>query len=108
MKQAGVWTVLCIWSVVCAGAALIASWQGYGGPPFAVTLTVFSFLLALMLFFAARGVAERMADFGPVGGLLLCACVYLGYLGYLLGTGSLSFARVVVMAGLIFVSLGLA
>jgi membrane protease YdiL (CAAX protease family) len=108
MKQANFWAVLCIWSAVCVASALIAAWQGYGGPPFAVTLTVFSFLLAVMLFFAARGVAERMADFGPVGGLLLCACVYLGYLGYLLGTGSLSFARVVAMAGLIFVSLGLA
>ena len=107
MKQAGVWTVLCIWSVVCAGAALIASWQGYGGPPFAVTLSVFAFLLALMLFFAARGVAERMAGFGPAGGLLLATCVYLAYLGYLLGTGSLSFARVAAMAGLIFISLGL-
>jgi hypothetical protein len=108
MKQANFWAVLCIWSAVCVASALIASWQGYGGPPFAVTLTVFSFLLAVMLFFAARGVSERMADFGPVGGLLLCTCVYLAYLGYLLGTGSLSFTRMAVMAGLIFVSLGLA
>jgi membrane protease YdiL (CAAX protease family) len=108
MKQVNVWVVLCIWSVISVSAALVASWQAYGGRPFAVTLTVFSFLLAVMLFFAARGVAERMADFGPVGGLLLCMCVYLAYLGYLLGTGYISFVRLAAMAGLIFVSLGLA
>jgi membrane protease YdiL (CAAX protease family) len=108
MKQVSVWIVLCIWSAICVSAALVASWQGYGGRPFAVTLAVFSFLLAVMLFFAARGVAERMADFGPVGGLLLCTCAYLAYLGYLLGTGSISFARLAAMVGLIFLSLGLA
>lgn len=108
MKQISAWSVLCIWSALCVAAALIAAWQGFGGRSFAVTFTVFSLLLAVMLLFAARGVAERISNFGPPGGLLFCTSVYLAYLGYMIGTGSLSFARAAAMAGLIFASFGLA
>ncbi len=62
MKQLGIWGVLGIWAGLCLGGALYASWQGYGGRAFGATLTVFAFFLLVMLVFAARGVAEGLAD----------------------------------------------
>jgi membrane protease YdiL (CAAX protease family) len=109
MRQVNVWTALGIWMAFCLGGALLASWQGYGGRAFAATLTTFAFLLLVTLLFAARGVAEGVAaKLGPGGGVLLGACVFLFYLLYLLGTGTLLLTRTASMAGLIFVPLGLA
>ncbi len=109
MRQLGIWAVLGIWAGLCLGGALYAAWQGYGGRAFGVTLTVFAFFLLVMLVFAARHVAEGWAErFGPGGGFFLGACVFVSYLAYLLGTGTFAVARAGVMAGLIFVPLGLA
>jgi uncharacterized protein len=109
MKQLSLWAVLGIWAGLSFGAVVYASWQGYGGPAFAVTVATFAFLLLVMLIFAARGMAERFAGWlGPGGGLLLGVCVFVAYLVYLLGTGEYAFARVAAIAGLIFVPLGLA
>jgi len=88
---------------------MYASWQGNGGRAFAATLTAFALLLFVMLLFAARGVAENLArSMGPTAGFLLGACVFLTYIAYLLGTGTFAIARAGVMAGLVFVPLGLA
>ncbi len=109
MKQLGPWAVLGIWGGFCLGGALYASWQGYGGRPFAATLTSFAFLLFVILLLAARGVADSFyAKFGPAGGVFLGVCVLLAYLLYLLGTSSFVFTRAAAMAGLIFLPLGLA
>ncbi|HEX8871393.1 MAG TPA: type II CAAX endopeptidase family protein [Candidatus Acidoferrum sp.] len=109
MKQLGAWSMLGIWAALCLGGALYASWMGYGGPGFAATLTVFAFLLLAMTGLAARGVADGITQkFGAGGGVFLGACVFVAYLAYLLGAGGFSLARVGVMAGLIFVPLGLA
>ena len=109
MKQLGPWAVLGIWAGCCLGGALFASWQGYGGRAFAATLTCFAFLLLAMLLLAARGVAEGInAKFGAAGGVFLGVCVLLAYIFYLLGTESVSWARIAVVAGLVFVPVGLA
>jgi len=109
MKQLGAWAVLGIWAAVCLGGALYSSWQGYGGQAFAATLTCFAFLLLVMLLLAARGFADGInARVGPVGGMLLGVCSLLVYLLYLLGTGNVLWNRIAVVAGLIFVPLGLA
>ena len=109
MKQLGPWVVLGIWAGCCLGGALFASWQGYGGRAFAATLTCFALLLLAMLLLAARGVADRInAKFGAAAGVFLGVCVLLAYMFYLLGTGSVSWTRVAVAAGLIFVPVGLA
>ncbi len=109
MRQLGLWAVLGIWAGLCLGGALYAAWQGYGGRAFGATLTVFSLFLLVTLSFAARGMAEGWAArFGPGGGFLLGACVFVFYLAYLLGTGTFELARAGAMAGFIFVPLGLA
>ena len=109
MRQLGIWAILGIWAGLCLTGALYASWQGYGGRAFGVTLTVFAFFLLVMLVFAARDVGERLAvRLGPGGGFFLGACVFVFYLVYLLGTGAFAVARAGAMAGLIFVPLGLA
>ena len=109
MRQLGIWAVLGIWAGLCLGGALYATRQGYGGRGFGTMLTVFAFFLLVMLAFAAHDVAEGWAEkFGPSGGFFLGACVFVFYLVYLLGTGTFAMARAGVMAGLIFVPLGLA
>jgi membrane protease YdiL (CAAX protease family) len=109
MRQLGVPSVLGLWAVLCLVGGLYAVWHGGGGHGFAATLTAFCFLFGVMLLFAARGVGEGIAArFGPGGGLLLGAAVYVAYLAYLLGTGTVSLARAGAMAGLVFVPLGLA
>src|ERR1700751_1158700 len=109
MRQPGMWAVLGIWAIMSLGAAIDASWQGYGGQAFAATLTTFAFLLLVTLLLAARGVADGIAaKFGPGGGMFLGVCVFLFYMLYLLGTGTFLLARTAVMAGLIFVPMGLA
>lgn len=109
MKQLGAWTALGIWAAMCLSAALFASWQGYGGRPFAATVTTFAFLLLVTILLAARGVSEGFAmRFGPGGGMLLGACAFLFYAIYLLGTGTFLLERALAIAALIFVPLGLA
>jgi CAAX protease family protein len=101
--------VLGIWAGFCLGGALYASWQGYGGRPFAATLTSFAFLLFVILLLAARGVADSFyAKLGPAGGIFLGVCVLLAYLLYALGTSSFVFTRAAAIAALIFLPLGLA
>lgn len=98
-----------LWAALCLLGGLYASWHGAGGQAFAATLTVFCFLFGVLLLFAARGVSDGIASrFGPGGGLLLGASVFLAYLVYLLGTGTLSLPRVGAIAGLVFVPLALA
>ena len=109
MKQLGLWPVVGIWTAFCLGGALYASWLGYGGRAFAATLMTFAFSLLVTLVMAARGVAEGIAArFGPAAGLLLGVCVLLGYLVYLVGTGTFTVGRAGAIAGLIFLPLALA
>ena len=103
MKQLGFWPVLGIWAAISLGGALFAAWQGYGGIAFASTVTIFSFLLLIMLLFAARGIADRLAkQFGPLAGIILAGVLFLAYIFYLVGTHSLSLIRAAEMAGFIF------
>lgn len=109
MRQLSFWSALGIWAAVCLAGALYASWQGYGGRPYAATLTAFAFYLLVLLLFAARGVAEdAAAKLGHGGGFLLGACVFAAYVAYLLGTGSFTPLRLLAMAGFVFAPLALA
>jgi len=109
MRQLGVWAVLGIWAAFCLVGAVYASWQGYGGRAFAATASTSAFLLLGMMLFAARGATEGWARrFSPGGGMFLGASVFVVYLLYVTGTGSFAIERAGVMAGFIFVSLGLA
>lgn len=97
-----------LWAALCFVGGLYAAWQGNGGRAFAATLTAFAFLFLVMLLFAARGVQEKLAArFGTGGGYLLGAAVFLVYLIYAIGTGTLGFWRIAVAAGLVFLPLAL-
>lgn len=101
--------MLGLWAALCFAGGLYASWQGYGGRDFAATLTAFAFFLGVMLFFAARGVADFFSSrFASSGGYLLGAAVFLAYLIYALGTNTITIARAGAVAGLVFVPLALA
>jgi uncharacterized protein len=109
MKQLGAWSVVGIWAAFCLGALLYASLQGYGGRAFAATSAVFAFLFLVMLLLAARGVADGLhARLGAASGILLGVGALLAYVFYLLGTSAVAWNRIALMAGLIFVPLGLA
>ena len=109
MRQLNVWAMLGIWAGLSLGAALYAAWEGYEGRAFAATVAMFSILLLVMLAFAARGVAEGLAGrFGPAGGFLLGACVFVAFVIYLVGTGTFAVERAGAMAAFVFVPLGLA
>jgi membrane protease YdiL (CAAX protease family) len=95
--------------VLCFTGGLYASWHGYGAREFAASLTTFAFFFAVMLLFAARGVAEFLvSSFGSGSGYLLGMTVILGYLIYAIGTNSFAFARVAVVVAWVFGPLGLA
>ena len=109
MKQLNLWTVLGIWAGLTLAGALYATWQGYSGRPFALTLAAFAILLLGMLAFAARGVAERLAGkSGIAAGFLHGALVFVVYVMYLAGTGTFAIVRAGAIAAFIFVPLGLA
>jgi|SRR5580704_15242832 len=108
MRQIGVWGILGLWGLVCAGAVGYAMWQGYRGPAFAAAVGAFVILLLWMLLFAAKGVDQGFAAFGIGGGFLLGAGVFVVYVAYLVGTGDFSITRVGVMAAFVFVPLSLA
>lgn len=94
--------------MTCAVAVGYAMWQGYGGRTFAVTVGTFVVLLLGMLLFTAKGVERGFAAIGAGGGFLLGAGVFVVYVAYLIGTGGFSIERAGVMAGFVFVPLGLA
>jgi membrane protease YdiL (CAAX protease family) len=107
-RQLGPLSTLGLWAVLCFIGGLYASWHGYGGREFAATLTAFAFFFAVMLLFAARGVAEFLASrLGAGSGYLLGTTVILGYLIYAVGTNTFGFTRVAAVAAWIFVPLGL-
>jgi hypothetical protein len=109
MKQLGVWAILGIWALLSLGGALFAAWQGYGGRAFATTVVTFAALLFVMLMFAARGVADWLVkQFGPSGGFLLGAIIFVVYVFYLVGTGSFALTRAGAMAGFVFIPLAIA
>jgi len=108
-RQLGVLSCIGLWAALCLGGALYASWLGYGGRSFAATLTVFAALLAVMLLFAAPGVADSLTTrFGAGSGFLLGAAAFLAYLIYALGTNTFVLSLVGGAAALIFAPLLLA
>jgi CAAX protease family protein len=101
--------MLSLWAVLTLTGVLYSLWLGYGGRAFAATLTAFAFFFLVMLLFAARGVADRLASrFGAGSGYSLGAAVFLVYLIYALGTNTFAFTRAAAVAALVFIPLGLA
>ncbi|HWZ96456.1 MAG TPA: CPBP family intramembrane glutamic endopeptidase [Candidatus Dormibacteraeota bacterium] len=86
-------------------ASLSGYGYGYGGRSFIATLAAFGLLLAGALLFAARGLADRVAAGGAGSGWLLGIAIFLTYLLYALGTGSVSLARLGAVALFLFLPL---
>jgi uncharacterized protein len=109
MRQLGPLPMLGLWAALCFGGGVYASWQGYGGRPFAATLTAFSFYFGVMLLFAARGVPEFLsARLGAGGGYLLAAAAFVAYVIYAVGTGNFTLAHVGEVAAIAFLPVALA
>jgi membrane protease YdiL (CAAX protease family) len=108
-RQIGWLPALGLWAAICFASALYASWQGFGGRAFAVTLFVFSFYLGAALLLAARGVAERVvAKSGTGAGFLLGFAVLLAYLIYALDTNSFVLWHAAAAGAFVLVPLALA
>jgi len=88
-------------------ASLTGYGYAYGGRSFVATLAAFGILLAGMLIFAARGVVDRVAAAGAGGGWLFGIAIFLIYLFYALGTGTVSFLRLGEVAAFLFLPLAL-
>jgi membrane protease YdiL (CAAX protease family) len=103
--------VLGFCGVLCVALAIAASLRGlgyaYGGRAFVAALATFGLLQGSALVFAARGMLERVAAAGASSGWLVGFAIFLTYLLYAFGTGTLSFARLGAVALFLFLPLAI-
>jgi membrane protease YdiL (CAAX protease family) len=102
--------VLGLWAglVVVFGFVAVAGVQSSHSRAFIATLLAFSFFLAVMLLFTARGISNTVAAFaGASCGWLLGIVSFFIFLIYALGTGAASFTRLGAIAAFIFLPLAL-
>ena len=93
-RQLSVWTAITLWATAVAGAAVYAAWHGYTGRPFAITLCILAFFLAIQLLLAAGNLGERFARrAGPQLGALISFIPFLAYLIYISGTSDFTWSR---------------
>jgi len=109
-RQFGTFPLLGLWAVLLATFILFVQFSAHGywtgGRSFAATLLAFSFLLAIMLLFAARDFCDRAAAIaGPGAGWLLGVVIFFLFLIYALGTGTASFTRLGAVAAFVFLPL---
>jgi len=107
-RQLNLVAALGLWASACLAATFYASWQGYGGRRFAVTLCVFALLFAAEILVAARGVQERVSTFfsmrGPLSlAIVLASLLFIAYLTYALGTSTFLWQRAGIAAACTFV-----
>ncbi|HET9803100.1 MAG TPA: type II CAAX endopeptidase family protein [Candidatus Acidoferrum sp.] len=86
---AGLWGVLCVGMIVFAAVAQF----GIGARAFVGAFAAFALLFGAMLLFASRGIVDRVAAAGPGAGWLLGVALFLVYILYSVGTGTLNFLR---------------
>jgi membrane protease YdiL (CAAX protease family) len=109
-RQLAFLPVLVLWVALVAIFVLFAVFAVHGSAidsrSFVATVLTFALLLAVMLFFAARDLTDRIAAIaGPGAGWLLGVVLFLIFLIYALGTGTASFTRLAAIAAFIFLSL---
>ena len=107
--QIGPVAAFAVWTTLTLAGVLYAASLGYGGRPFAATLTAFSVYFAALILFAACGVLDFVrARFHDAAGFFLGIAAFLAYLTYAIGTSSFALPRVASIFALIFVPLALA
>ncbi len=110
-RQLGLFATLGLWAALVAIFILVAFFTTHGsayGRASVATVLTFSFLLAVMLLFAARNLPDRIAALaGPSSAWLFGVTSFFIFLVYALGTGSASFARLGAIAAFIFLPLAL-
>jgi uncharacterized protein len=111
-RQLAFFPTLGLWAVLVAIFIAVAHFSGYGfsngGRSFLATLLTLAFLLLIMLLFAAKDFAERIAAIaGPAAAWLLGVMLFFIFLIYALGTGSASLWRLAAAAAFIFLPLAL-
>jgi uncharacterized protein len=108
-RQLGPASAACAWALISATAGLYAAWLGLRGRPLYATLAILAIFLLPVPADAARGITEEiLARFGGAPAMLLAAALFLSYLLYTLGTGTLSALRSATVCALIFLPLALA
>ena len=87
----GLWGVLCVAMILFA--SLTGNLYGFGGRAVVASFAAFTILFGGALLFAARGVTERVAAAGPGACWLVGVALFLTFLVYAIGTGTLSLMR---------------
>jgi len=111
-RQIGILPAIALWTTLSGIFFIFARFAthglAYGSRAFVATILSFSFLMLVMLLFAALGIPDRISAFaGPASGWLLAVIVFFIFLVYALGTGTASFARLAAVAAFIFLPLSL-
>ena len=109
-RQLAFFPMLGLCTVLVAIFIVVAHLSGYGfsngGRSFIATLLSFALLLAVMLLFAARGIAEKFSSVaGPGSAWLLALILFFAFLLYALGIGAASLTRLAAAATFIFLPL---
>src|SRR5215475_12562948 len=91
-RQIGPMPVLGLWGVLCIVMVLFATLTGnaYGGRAILAAFATLAILFGAALLFAARGIQERAVALGPGAAWLMGVAVFLVYVMYALGTGTIS------------------
>ena len=99
----------CVWALPCGfliGQQIVAAHGHWlGGRAFGAELLAFAVLFAGTVLFAARGVLERFASFGPGAGWLCAALLLIAYVLYTVGTGYASGLRLLAIGAFLFLPL---
>ena len=101
----GLWGVLCVAMILFA--SLTGNSYGFGGRAVVASFAAFSILFGGALLFAARGVMDRVSTAGPGAGWLVGIALFMTYLLYALGTGTLSLVRMGEVALFLFFPLAI-
>jgi membrane protease YdiL (CAAX protease family) len=109
-RQIGIFPALALWAILAIIFFIFARFAtyglAYGSRAFVATILTFSFLLLLMLLFAASDIPDRISALaGPGSAWLLGLILFFIFLIYALGTGTASFARLAAVAAFIFLPL---
>jgi membrane protease YdiL (CAAX protease family) len=93
---------IALWAALALAITLLGARMGYGGEGYAVAALVLALLLGGQIFNGARGFRKKLQEIlGQAGLLFLPLALALLYFAYLMGTGNLTWARL--LGGLAYI-----
>ena len=92
---------IALWAAIGLAAAVYGSYHGYGGPRYAVMVVVTVWMLGAQVIPASGGLIERISSrVSPSVATVFCTIPILTYVVYAVGTNSLWWPNVVLVAGM--------